>query len=393
MLTIPLFLIYGTYFVFMQKFSKRAITWQRGVLNLEVSLIIATYNEESTLPSKLKNVLELNYPKELLELVIIDSGSTDNTSDVVEEFIRRNPSVKVVFIRESERLGKSHALNIAYPRASGTIKVISDSDALLERDAINRLVSNFYDDHIGAACGRQVLLNAGENPTTRAEKSYRNLYEILRKGESILDSTPIFHGELSAYRSCMIESLPENKSADDSRLANVIRKKGFRSIYDSEAVFYEYAPPSSHSRTVQKVRRGQGLIRVFWDFKNCMFRARYGLYGKYILPFEFFSHCVFPAFWLFSISVLFIGLALFSWLSLLIAAVLLGIFIALGKLPGDNSLARKTRACASLFSSFFSSQVFLFYALLLWISGRSLHRWQKVEEIRSKWNPDLKVKD
>ena len=220
-----LVVVYLGYFLLIQNYRKRGKNWSSKELKAKISLIVATYNEEATLPNKLKNVLEQDYPKELLELVIIDSGSTDRTPEIVEEFMRQNTGIKVLFIREKERLGKSHAVNVAYSKASGEIKIISDSDAMLDKSAITKIVSNFYDSSVGAACGRQVLLNPDQNPSTLLEKTYRDVYEILREGESILDSTPIFHGELSAYRADLIEPLPENKSADDSRLANIIRKK------------------------------------------------------------------------------------------------------------------------------------------------------------------------
>ncbi len=114
-----LLFVYLCYFLTMRQFRKRGVSWKRSEISPKISLIIATYNEEATLPSKLRNVLELNYPRELLELVIIDSGSTDNTIQVVEDFKKRNPAVNLIFIGEKERQGKSHALNIAYPRASG----------------------------------------------------------------------------------------------------------------------------------------------------------------------------------------------------------------------------------------------------------------------------------
>lgn len=378
---------YGGYFAYMSRCRRRGASWMSETLKVPVSLIVATYNEEATLPAKLKNVLEQDYPKDLLELVVVDSGSTDRTPDIVEGFIGQNPSLNVVFVREKERLGKSHALNIAYPRASGEIKIISDSDAILEKSAVSRIVSNFRDSRVGAACGRQILLNADESPSTLLEKSYRGFYEILREGESSLDSTPIFHGELSAYRADLIEPLPNNKSADDSRLANIIRRKGFRSVYDSRAVFYEYAPPNSRSRTVQKVRRGQGLIRLFWDFRDCLFKSRYGKYGMLILPMEFLMHVVFPCLWIVFIVTFFAGLALYSWPLFGVFAVLcLGIYVS-SRISG-GSLAR-IRGVSSFVVSFASSQVLLIYALLLWVSGRSLHKWQKVDDIRKEWKPEI----
>jgi cellulose synthase/poly-beta-1,6-N-acetylglucosamine synthase-like glycosyltransferase len=372
----------------MSKSRKRGASWKSGRINADVSLIVATYNEEATLPTKLKNILEQDFPKQRLELVIVDSGSTDGTPGIVEEFVKQNHGLKTVFIRERERLGKSHALNVAYPRASGVIKIISDSDAILDKSALSRIVNNFFDETVGAACGRQVLLNADENPSTRLEKSYRGIYGVLREGESIVDSTPIFHGELSAYRARLIDPLPENKSADDSRLANIIRIKGFRSVYDSGAVFYEYAPPNFRSRIIQKVRRGQGLIRVFWDFKGHMFRKRYGKYGLLILPMEFFMHVVFPSLWIIFLVSFSVSLALYSWVWFAVLGVLVLAVLGLSRIGGGGGVLGRVRGCVNLAMSFVSSQALLFYALLLWVSGRSLHKWQKVDDIRKEWKPD-----
>jgi cellulose synthase/poly-beta-1,6-N-acetylglucosamine synthase-like glycosyltransferase len=385
-LTISLSAIYLAYFLLMRRYCKRGVNWKSEKLDTAVSVIVATYNEETTLPAKLKNLLEQDYPREQLELVVIDSGSTDGTPRIVRDFVEQNPTIKVVFIQEKERLGKSHALNIAYPKASGNIKIISDADALLEHSAITKIVSNFSDPDVGAACGRQVLLNAGQNPSTDLEKSYLSVYEVLREGESILDSTPIFDGELSAYRASLIESLPENKSADDTRLANIIRRKGYRSVCDRNAVFYAYAPPNSRARIVQKVRRGQGLIRVFWDFKSCMFKKESGKYGNLILPVEFLMHSVFPTLWLILLVAIVVGLALFSPPLFIICSVLLACFAILGR--SNNRFPAKIRTAWSFILNFFSSQFLLIYALILWVSGRSLHKWQKVEDTRREWKAE-----
>jgi biofilm PGA synthesis N-glycosyltransferase PgaC len=383
-----LFLFYTFYLLWMNSLRKQGANWKSKKLNAKISLIIPTYNEEATLPAKLENVLEQDYPKEQLELIIIDSGSTDTTPKIVREFVKKNPNMKVVFFQERERLGKSHAVNIAYSKASGEIKIISDSDALLEKSAITKIVSNFSDPAIGAASGRQVLLNAEQSPFTELEKSYRGFYEILRQGESVLDSTPIFHGELAAYRGKLIEPLPEGKSADDSRLANIIRRKGYRAVYDSSAVFYEYAPPNASSRFVQKVRRGQGLIRVFWDFRGCMFRRKYGAYGLLILPAEFLLHCLFPMLWLIFFVTFFLAMAFYNPLLLFFPpALLVGLWL-LSRTRRNHRILKEARKISSLSVSFLSSQLILFYALILWISGRSLHRWQKVEDIRKEWRLD-----
>lgn len=384
-----LVLVYLLYLLFMIRVRKRDAGWRSAKLRVKVSLIVPTYNEEATVPTKLRNLIEQDYPKEDFELVIIDSGSRDRTSAIVKEFIEQNPKIRAVFIQERERLGKSHAVNVAYSRASGEIKIISDSDALLDKSAITEIVSNFVDPSVGAASGRQVLLNAEQNPSTALEKSYRDIYQILREGESILDSTPIFHGELAAYRADLIEALPENKSADDSRLANIIRRKGFRAVYDPSAVFYEYAPPNFSSRYVQKVRRGQGLIRLFWDFRGCMFKKKYGKYGALILPVEFMMHCVFPGLWLVFFITFLLALTLYSPILLLVPLCIALALVFLSRIKTRNRILGRVKMVSSLLLSSVTSQFILFSALVLWLSGRSLHKWQKVEDIRAEWTTKL----
>ena len=92
-----------------------------------VSVIVPTYNEGQVIRSKLQNLAELNYPKELIEIIIVDSASSDNTIDELESF-RQGKDLNLTIIRERERKGKSFALNLALKRAVGEVVVVSDAD-------------------------------------------------------------------------------------------------------------------------------------------------------------------------------------------------------------------------------------------------------------------------
>lgn len=382
-----LFIFYSSYYLLMIRYSGRNRTWEFGEFLPTVSVIIPTYNEEATIVKKLENTLKQDYPKELMELVIIDSGSTDETVNLVEKFSADNPITKLLFLREKERKGKSHALNIAYSKASGDIKIISDADALLDNKAIKQIVRSFKDPQIGAVTGRQILINPKESSATKAEQAYGNIYEILRVGESIMDSTPIFRGELSAYRADLIELLPENDVADDSKLANMVRKKGYRAVCDANAIFYEYAAPSFKGRFIQKVRRGQGLIRIFLDYRDMLFRPKYGKYGLIIMPIEFFMHIISPFLFVFFLIGLFSTL-FYTYSSLVIYLVILLFLTASFLVYLGNKISKKNVNIIDFATSFLSSQFMLLMGLIYWLSGRSLHKWQKIEEIREKWRAE-----
>jgi len=94
-----------------------------------VSIIVPTYSEAGLIESKLDDLARQDYSRELLEIVVVDSASTDGTSEKVEEWARRNPGLKLKLIREPARRGKAFALNGTLGYASGDAVVVTDVDA------------------------------------------------------------------------------------------------------------------------------------------------------------------------------------------------------------------------------------------------------------------------
>jgi len=94
-----------------------------------VTIIVPTYNEADLIESKLDDIARQDYPKELVEVIVIDSASADGTPKKVEKWAHKNPDVKLTLIREPVRRGKASALNHALKHASGDVVVITDVDA------------------------------------------------------------------------------------------------------------------------------------------------------------------------------------------------------------------------------------------------------------------------
>jgi len=269
--------------------TKSLKTKKKNSYRPHVSLVVATWNEENTIEGKLKNTFELKYPKNKLEVIVIDSGSTDRTKEIVKKFKR------VRLIDEKKRKGKAHALNKAFKECKEEIIVISDADCRLKKDVLIKSMPYFYDPNVGALTGKQELINPRENLTTKIEQEYRDFYYILRKAESTIDSTFIFHGEFSAFRKKLITNIFEDSVADDSELALRIRKKGYRTLLLPEAKYWEYAPPKLSERVKQKYRRAQGLVQIMSRFFSTFFmKPKYGHFGLLIFPTEFFMHVISP---------------------------------------------------------------------------------------------------
>ena len=174
---------YATYFVlylFLRGKLKRTLNRKRQY-EPSVSLVIATYNEEENIASKLKNIFEeVEYPHNKMEIIVVDS-STDNTPIIVKEWMKKYPNIRL--IKEEKRRGLASALNTGYFEAKNEIVIKTDCDQLLKRDSIKNIVSNFADSHVGAVSGKQLLISS-----SKSEQGYRSLVDWKRLVENEVDS-------------------------------------------------------------------------------------------------------------------------------------------------------------------------------------------------------------
>lgn len=326
----------------------------------KISFVIATWNEEKTISGKLKNTLSLDYPKDKLEIIVIDSGSTDRTKDIVRKF------KKVRLITEKERKGKADALNKVFKKCKGDVVIISDSDCRLDKNILKKSMPYFSDSKVGALTGRQILLNPGENLATKTEKKYRDFYFMIRKAESIIDSTLVFHGEFSAFKKELLDNIYSDSVADDSELALRIRKKKYKALMVWDAIYREYAPGKLSDRMKQKYRRAQGLIQIMSRFfSTFFFNPNYGYFGMLIFPTEFFMHVLSP-------FILLIAGITFFLLPLTTMLVLGGLILISLLIPQFRSF----------FFTFIHSQYACLRGILSYLFRGSSFQWEKVHGTR-----------
>lgn len=330
----------------------------------KVSMVIATWNEEDSIGGKLENTLKLDYPKNKLEILVVDSGSTDRTRDMVKKFIRKSRRIKLV--TQKKRRGKSCALNKAFKFATGDIVVISDADCRLKKDILLKSMPYFSDDTVGALTGRESIINSGENLATRTEKTYRNFYYLIRGAESRLNSTYVFDGPFAAFRKNLLTKLDNSIVADDSQLALNIKKQGYRTISIPEAIYYEYAPSKLSDRTKQKSRRAEGLTQsLMGSISTFMFRREYGLFGMFIFPAGIFMHIVSP-------FILLVTIITFLLLPIELLAILIPLLAVTLLIP-------RTRR---FLLTFLHSQYSLLIGVLKHLLAKPDYSWKKIENTR-----------
>jgi biofilm PGA synthesis N-glycosyltransferase PgaC len=161
-----------------------------------LSVLIPAHNEERWIRRKIENALELDYPRERLRIVVASDASTDRTVEIAREF--SGAGVEVVAF--PQRLGKEAMLNRLVPQAHGEILVVTDANALLQRDAIKMLSRHFVDPCVGCVTGKRIcVLQEGVAPGL-GESMYWRYESWIKQSESRVHSCLGAHGQLYAVR-------------------------------------------------------------------------------------------------------------------------------------------------------------------------------------------------
>lgn len=214
-----------------------------------VSIIIAAHNEVEVIGDRLDNLLALDYPSDVLEIIIASDGSTDGTDEVVAGYTGRG-----VLMVAPGRVGKGAALEAAVAASSGEILVFSDANSQYSLDAVRALVRPFADPAVGGVAGNQVYLPEGESDATElGERGYWDFDRLLKRSQSVAGSVTSGTGAIYAIRREHFGPIPEGVTDD---MLNTIRvvDDGRRLVFAEDAMAYEPVAPSGELEFRRKVR-------------------------------------------------------------------------------------------------------------------------------------------
>jgi cellulose synthase/poly-beta-1,6-N-acetylglucosamine synthase-like glycosyltransferase len=246
---------------------------------LPVSILVPAYNEEDHLAKTIRSLLDLKYPKELKEIIVIDDGSTDRTYSIAKKF-----PVKV--LRNKDNRGKAYSLNKGLKHAKGDIVVCMDADSFVERDALLKTIPYFYDKEVGAVTG---ALKVWE-PKTFLEKIQDAEYILnilLRKILTILDSVPVTPGPFSLYRKDVLNDVggfDENNMTEDMEIALKIHGAGYRIENSPDTEVFTVCPNKVRDLFKQRLRWYRGVLYNSRKYKYMFFNKTYGNLGLFFLP-------------------------------------------------------------------------------------------------------------
>lgn len=318
-------LLYGIYILvgypLWLALSRKQWPVRRSAQEPEVTLILAVHNGEAHLEAKLESILDLDYPREKLRILVISDGSTDRTREIAARYAARG-----VDLLETPRGGKCRALNAGLALAVSPIVVFTDVRQRLEKRSLRLLLENFADPVVGAASGA-LYIRRGDSQEEVATGLYwkyeRWIRERLSERDSIFGATGAYY----AMRRELTVPLPEKSLLDDMHLPLGAFFQGYRLVLDPRARMFD-EPTGIEDEFWRKVRTLAGNFQILRSYPRLLWPGCLGgnrmwghflsyKFGRLLLPWALLvglgASAFLPAEWRWPVLAVEAGVGLLAW--------------------------------------------------------------------------------
>lgn len=256
-------LIAYTYFGYAAWLWMRAVLAPWPVLRAShipaVSVVMIVRNEERWIESKMKNLLNLDYPEELCQIVVVSDGSTDQTENILRQY-SEHPRVQVLM--KNLACGKAAGLNDAIDVTAGEVVVFTDVRQKIERGGIRLLVENFVDPEIGCVSGALILGDPDSGEAVKGMGLYWRIEKKIRELESRSGSVVGATGAIYAVRRELVQQVPEGTILDDVYIPMQVLRKGKRVVLDDRARAWDIPDLGGGLEFSRKVRTLSGNYQL-----------------------------------------------------------------------------------------------------------------------------------
>lgn len=342
----------------------RALPVHRSPIFPRVSLILSVYNESETIAEKLKNTLALTYPRDKLQTIVCSDASTDGTDRIVASFAGSG----IELMRAPERRGKNHALMIAKEVSTGDILVFTDAGIRLAPDAIETIVANFADPHVGVVSSEDRIIEQGVGT---GEGAYIDFEMRLRRRESLLNSVVGASGSFFAARAEVCRRWHPDQTSDFFVPLHAI-EMGLRVVVDPLSIGYYSTTRSGKAEFQRKVRTIVNGLIVFFTHAGLLNPLRYPVFSWQMVSHKLLRWLLPVGFLLLLLSNLFLWNAGWFYRFSLLAQLLLyaagTAALVIGRLAGFKPMR--------IASFFMLGNMATLLAWVRFLRGEKFERWE-----------------
>ncbi|THD77471.1 MAG: glycosyltransferase [Phenylobacterium sp.] len=247
-----------------------------------VSVLIPCFNEEKVIVASARRILASHWDR--LEVLVLDDGSSDRTSEVVREAFADEPRVRLMTF---ENGGKALALNRGMKEVKGEVIVALDADTLFPPDTIPKLARWFADPRVGAVAGNALVGNRNNLITRWQALEYVTAQNLERRALAALGAVTVVPGAVGAWRTSALEALggyPADTLAEDQDLTLGAQRAGWRVEFDPDARAYTEAPETVAGLLKQRFRWSFGTLQCIWKHRAGLFDLKHPVLGFVALP-------------------------------------------------------------------------------------------------------------
>jgi poly-beta-1,6-N-acetyl-D-glucosamine synthase len=228
-----------------------------------VTVLLPVHNGERWLEAKLRTLRELDYPPDLLDIIVISSASQDRTVSISQR--HAGPRLQVIAVKHP---GKALALNAGVAAATGEILFLTDVRQSLDPQCLKALVANFADPRVGVVSG-ELVIRDGESREEASVGLYWKYEKLIRFCQSRIDSIPGATGSICAIRRDLASAIPPGTLLDDVYLPLSAFFRGYRSVWEPDARAFDY-PASLRTEFWRKVRTLAGVYQITGMFPRLL---------------------------------------------------------------------------------------------------------------------------
>jgi hyaluronan synthase len=303
-----------------------------GLLYPHVTFIIPCKNEEKDIHKTVSKCFDAEYPKELIEVIVINDGSTDRTCEILKKLKEEKfPNLNIIDWKENR--GKREAMVAGFRLAKGSIVIQLDSDSYIEPSSFKKLIAPFANRQIAAVCAHADPENADYNFITKMQAAYYFVsFRIMKAAESSFYTVFCCSGCSSAYRKSAVMPVLDNwlnesflgkkvTYGDDRALTSWLLKSGHKTVYSEDVQAYTIVPEKFRQLLTQQLRwkkswiinsiftssfifKKQPFVAVFYFYPLVLISYLAPLMGLHSLIYIPIRNSVTPFFYIFGIFII-----------------------------------------------------------------------------------------
>lgn len=266
--------------------KKNKIILRKGTFELDeyhgVTIIVPCYNEANTIKGTIDSLLDLDYPKDKLQLIIVDDGSKDNTWEIIKQF-ENEQNIKVFHKKNG---GKYTALNLGLEKVQTPFVGCLDADSFVDSQALKRIMT-YFDDTSTMAVAPSVVVYSPKNILQGAQKAEYDMAIYTKKMLAFLGGIHVTPGPFSIFRKKVFDDLGPYRHAhntEDQEIALRMQENHYKIEHCPDAYVYTVAPNSVIKLYRQRSRWIYGFIRNVMDYRRLLFKKEFGTIAFFTLP-------------------------------------------------------------------------------------------------------------